>query len=761
MNAGPSSLGRRAVAAVRALWRRSRGLALIGPALRAADRVVWFRAVRRSGLMDADFYAAQRGWRRAGPARATMDYVTRGFRAGVSPNPLFDELYAGRGLPDSDRVPALYAYLVSDRATAPVHPWWSMADYRERHDLDGSVGALEHAWERRAGARLTVRVNDAGVDVDVDGWRSAAMRAVAGGTIGARPQEPVRAALIRALQRADRHSDLKIAAAMRTADSHVHVVGIDPEPSTWAGVGVAALAFPDGGLTAVRYPRGTRYVEILADAARNAHTEVVVVTDPRAHVTADQFARLTELGADGPVAPVELDENGTIGAVGAAVVPVQQRSVRVALLRGHPREDLERFAHAVLDVPLLTGRTVALPTRMLVEALERPLPTGFELEALGLRLSRTAAPRVDTATAVGRFAPDSAFRPARSPLPPELDARDDRTEAERIIAAAGFAVQEWGRSVGDPAPLLRRRDSRLRWAIKTSAPAGPAGDVWGDTHFAQGLAAALRRRGHEVVIDAFPAANRASSYLDDVHLVVRGPFRITPPRSGVRIEWIISHPDEITRAEAAEFDLRFAVSPGWSARTSERWGLSVEPLLEATDRDKFYPRGVERTGEVVFVGTARGIPRPSVVAPLAAGVDVRVYGPDWRGFIPAQAIAAPTIANEDLSERYESASVVLNDQWPAMRREGFMAMRPFDVVAAGGRVVSEHITGLAEIFRGALVEYEDEAELVRLLRGDLDARFPSQDELSEIAAYVRAEHSFDARSAVLERAVWNFAGAVT
>ncbi|PZU46370.1 MAG: hypothetical protein DI566_07715 [Microbacterium sp.] len=219
------------------------------------------------------------------------------------------------------------------------------------------------------------------------------------------------------------------------------------------------------------------------------------------------------------------------------------------------------------------------------------------------------------------------------------------------------------------------------------------------------------------------------------------------------MQWIISHPDEITRAEVAQHDRVFAAAVGWSRRKSAHWKIRIDPLLEATDTDLFQPRGLARGSDIVFVGTARGIPRPSVVAPLAAGIPVKVYGPDWRPFVPQAAIAAQFIPNADLPERYETASIVLNDQWPAMRREGFIAMRPFDAVAVAGRVVSESVEGVEEIFGGAVVAYESAADLVKLLQGDPADIFPSDDEMAEIARRIRSEHSFDARAAVLDQAV--------
>ncbi|MDF2506648.1 MAG: hypothetical protein K0Q52_507, partial [Microbacterium sp.] len=132
-----------------------------------------------------------------------------------------------------------------------------------------------------------------------------------------------------------------------------------------------------------------------------------------------------------------------------------------------------------------------------------------------------------------------------------------------------------------------------------------------------------------------------------------------------------------------------------------------------------------------------------------AGIPIRVYGPDWRGYIPATAIAATGIANSQLPKLYEGAGVVLNDHWPAMRREGFVSNRLYDVVAAGGRAISDDVDGIDEIFGGAVQTFQKPEDLVSLLQGDLDRHFPPTAAVARIAAVVRERDSFDARARTL------------
>ncbi len=737
------------------MLRGARRAPVIGAAVAAVDRVWWLRLILRSGLVDAGYYAAQRGWRRAGTVRAAVDYVLRGYREGLSPNPLFDEAFVSRALPDSGRVPALYAFLVGHRPSIAVHPWWPTVDGRP------SGGMLERVWAARADAVVEATIGPVTVRIDVARWRRIVVDAQSSDRVGDPRPAGGDGTVIRFLQHGDPRTDERIVPLAALPDGYrVRLVQIGTTAGTWATTALAARMLSH--VSAVRLDPAIGFGDALARCAGDVDEGVLVSLDPRVTVDAEQIIRLATQGRDALVTPVVLDSDGTVAGLGAAVV-VTDRARLARPLRGHPVEDLAPAGDAPFVPQLLSGRTFAGPASVFRADTLGAGHRGHELEVLSARAAaRGLALRVDVGTVVGGFAEERVFADRATALPAELAAvGDDRRGAESLYGRCGFVVTGWDAAGEDAVPQVtwvRPHQGARRWAIKTSAPAGPRGDVWGDAHFARGLAAALRRRGHHVVVDAFEAAGRTTSALDDVHVVIRGPFRIEPPENGVRVEWIISHPDEITPEEVRGFDLVLAVSPGWAQRRSAEWGVPIEPLLECTDTDLFHPAGRRRTDEVVFVGTARGIARPSVVAPLRAGIDVKVYGPDWRGFIPGSAIVAPAIPNADLPERYETASVVLNDHWPAMRAEGFHAMRPYDVVAAGGRVISESIEGLSDVFGAAVVEYRDPEELVALLRGDLDALFPPDDELARISARIRAEHSFDARAARLDALVSGLAG---
>ena len=141
-------------------------------------------------------------------------------------------------------------------------------------------------------------------------------------------------------------------------------------------------------------------------------------------------------------------------------------------------------------------------------------------------------------------------------------------------------------------------------------------------------------------------------------------------------------------------------------------------------------------------------------ASLRAGAPLKLYGGGWEKFVPEGAIAAQYVANDRVRKLYEQASIVLNDHWVDMAREGFISNRLFDAVAAGGRVVSDYVEGIAEIFAPAVYTYQSVDELSALLSSDVTSLFGSDGEVASASRRIRASHSFDARArTLLERAM--------
>lgn len=578
----------------------------------------------------------------------------------------------------------------------------------------------------------------------------------------------------------------------------VLVAMIMPTPSDWLAATAAASGVD--GLHPKLLPVPEPFAHVVAQLLVLATRDRFAFIEPTSLYTAEAVAALVsrvEPEQRRAVAPLLVNGDGTVVTVGAAFP--RRAATPIDLLSRHPQQDAEALGDDIV-VPSLSGRTFAIPTRHLqaVRGLNPLLYNEYELPALAVALNeRYATYEFATCSSIRfRRVPakydfelldrrgnissihaitsaveptnlDALLRPLDLTVPhfrsvpvneassetPHLVVADDDTEdvpspthlAKPSLRHLQPVVVRHRRTVR----LGQRTVPRLRWAIRVASPAWPTGGEWGDTHFARSLARGLESLGQEVVIDHHEIHNRPTSYLDDVVLVLRGLDRVEPRPDVISMLWVISHPDQVTKDEIQRFDRVFAASSRWARTSRDRWGIDITPLLQCTDPDVFHPQGLKRSPDIVFVGKSRGVARPSVVHPLRAGVPVRVYGGEWEGIIPPGAVLSEYVPNAEVSPIYEQASMILNDHWHDMRRHGFISNRLFDAVAAGGRVLSDDVEGISDLFRGAVVTYQDTTDLLRLVRAEHDSLFPRDEELFEIASHIREEHSFKARAATL------------
>jgi hypothetical protein len=267
-----------------------------------------------------------------------------------------------------------------------------------------------------------------------------------------------------------------------------------------------------------------------------------------------------------------------------------------------------------------------------------------------------------------------------------------------------------GLSLSQPAASSRER---LRWSLKLPSTPGHWGDRWGDTHFAEALATALRALGQDVVTRRHGAHASGPIALDDVSLGIRGMYPVEPVPGQLNVLWVISHPDEIDDGELGAHDVVLSASPSWAR---ER-GAGVLPQASGfAERDLVtLPPPERRT--MVFVGnSAEGRTRPLVHAALESGVDLAVHGRGWEA-LPHGVWRGEWVPNERLPELYRAHGVVLTDHWPAMARHGFVNNRVFDALSCGARVVCDDVAGLHDLFDPALVAVcEDAASIADKVR---------------------------------------------
>ncbi len=560
-------------------------------------------------------------------------------------------------------------------------------------------------------------------------------------------------------------------------DLTMRLAMIAPTPSEWMLAKSAERRVP--GMTAQLFPQEEPYGYVVARTLADADRENFVVIEPSARFTADAAEALIDASASGTrrvVAPLRLHDDGTVATAGATFA--KRSAPPMQFLSRHPVEDVARLGPE-LKVPAVSGRTFGIATRDLLEigGLDPLLFNEYEIPAMCVALLAKnqefefvtlTEVRMRLADLASDFAPidpvgtSQAIRSVTAAVTPtrlsELYGQLG-LEVSHLIGSSTTDGENGTRQQNHLHPVVVRSRStvivdgvelpRLRWALRIAAPAFPIGGTWGDTHFARSLAAGLESLGQEVVVDHHDVDSRPTAYLDDVTLVIRGLDRVEPVTGGVSMLWIISHPDQVSRTEAAAFDRVFAASISWSTQVSARWGLPVAPLLQCTDPGVFYPSEEPRREDLVFVGKSRGVARPAVVYPVQADIPVRVFGAEWDGILPDGYVEAEYIENTRLGKLYGRAGAVLNDHWNDMRDQGFISNRLFDVVSAGGRVLSDDVSGIREIFGNAVVTYSSPIELVELLRRGPDDLFPPEEQLREHAARIATDHSFRARARVL------------
>lgn len=315
----------------------------------------------------------------------------------------------------------------------------------------------------------------------------------------------------------------------------------------------------------------------------------------------------------------------------------------------------------------------------------------------------------------------------------------------------------WTTAEWRPRPLFSVREGvpRLRWAIKTAAPAHAASTNWGDLHFGRSLATALKELGQSPVVDYGPNAARATAHLDDVVLTLRGLDPVPLPVGATSVIWVISHPDDVDAKELAGYDLAYAASLTWPGMMRSQWGAEITPLLQCTDPHRFFidEPAEEVEGKLLMVGNSRHQYRPAAWHTANAGMPVAIYGTDWDDRVPSEALAGSYIPNEELRRYYRGATWALNDHWSDMREHGFVSNRIFDVLASGGRLLTDDVNGLEDlvperILPHGVATFHSPAELLDIAQRGPE-RYYDEESLQAVSTYVQEHHGFAARARVL------------
>ncbi|MCG7520509.1 glycosyltransferase [Ruegeria sp. Ofav3-42] len=289
---------------------------------------------------------------------------------------------------------------------------------------------------------------------------------------------------------------------------------------------------------------------------------------------------------------------------------------------------------------------------------------------------------------------------------------------------------------------VEKHSETAQISIKIPAPEQKK-QQWGDYHYAEALAKSCRELGCQVSIDFLEDWGKTRRG-DDVNLCIRGLSRFEPPSGQMNVLWVISHPDQVSFEEMEQYDLVYVASLSYANFLQPIVQTTVKPLLQATDTDRFRPsvKAATNGSNVLFVGNSRNEYRPIVRWAVDADVDVDVYGTLWDQFLPARMIKGENISNAELPSYYKGATAVLNDHWQSMREFGFISNRIFDVLACGGRLISDEIPAVSYTLGSGVRQVAGPDDL----KEAVSESAANTDELSEL---VRNSYSFDKRAQVI------------
>jgi len=301
--------------------------------------------------------------------------------------------------------------------------------------------------------------------------------------------------------------------------------------------------------------------------------------------------------------------------------------------------------------------------------------------------------------------------------------------------------------------MLRDMIERLSFCLKISPPSWKVAERWGDLHFARALGRALACRGHTYHVQVREEWDNPAGLDFDVALQLRGRAPYTAQPGQLNVMWLVSHPNDVSRAELERCDLVLVASPSHASTLTNLGLVSVTVLEQATDPALFHPEpDPDLAHELAFVGNSRNVRRKIISDVLPTDRDLAIWGSGWKGIVDRRHLVGRYFPNERLRQVYSSAGLVLCDHWDDMREHGFVSNRIYDALACGAVVVSDRVPGI-ERFVDAVATYDGRDELhalIDLLLADRDALRERGERGREIVLH---EHTFSHRVEALLQAI--------
>ena len=303
--------------------------------------------------------------------------------------------------------------------------------------------------------------------------------------------------------------------------------------------------------------------------------------------------------------------------------------------------------------------------------------------------------------------------------------------------------------------FFTQSNQNLSVAIKICTSTNHDENVWGDTHYARGLACALKAHGYNVIIDKHE--NWYNNKRGDIDVVIHlfGLHKYKPDPYHINLLWIISHPELIDDLFLQNFDIIFSASKPLTDSIKSKFPQHiVEFLPQCTDDSIFFPdKETAKEYPATFVGNSRRVYRNAIKYAVENSRDVKIWGTKWEMFIDTKYIVSQSLPSTEVANIYRRSNIVLNDHWEDQKIAHIINNRIFDVLACNVMVLSDENPGIADIFGDMLPTFSNEQEFLRLYdEWLLDSK--KRDDLAlTLGSLVRSEHTFLKRAQIIKSAI--------
>ena len=281
---------------------------------------------------------------------------------------------------------------------------------------------------------------------------------------------------------------------------------------------------------------------------------------------------------------------------------------------------------------------------------------------------------------------------------------------------------------------------------------------WGDYHFAVLLKQQLDLNGFFVYLHVQSEWYQKQSISCDINLVLRGLRKHVTNPTQINIMWNISHPDNVQLDEYEDYDHVFIASTYWADHISRKVNVTIEPLLQCTDTDRFHPPLAEEESkyqhELLFVGNSRGIFRSILKDLLPTKHNLAIYGEHSSvDEIPSKYLFNTYLPNNELSKYYGSAKILLNDHWEDMIVKGFISNRIYDGIASGAFIISDRPKKMGEV-ETFIVTYKTRSELKKLISFYLNNPDKRKEIIQDGRKFIKKNHTFKERAEAISQTIF-------